>query len=67
MLAQGGGTGVEVIVALSIFVPVVVTVALAWVFLRGKTNDPDEQRWRRLEEHRREAESATDAGPRDEA
>ena len=37
----------EVIVALSIFVPVVVAAALAIWVLRGGKNDPDEQRWRR--------------------
>lgn len=49
-------TAVEVILALSAFVPVVIVVVLAWVFLRGKRDDPDEQRWRRLDEQRREAE-----------
>jgi heme/copper-type cytochrome/quinol oxidase subunit 2 len=38
-----------VVVAFSIFVPVAVTVALAFVFLRGKKNDPDEQRLRRAQ------------------
>jgi len=33
----------------------VVTIALAWVFLRGMKDDPDEQRWRRLDQQRREA------------
>jgi hypothetical protein len=39
----------------SIIVPVLVTIALAWGFLHGKKDDPDEQRWRRLAEQRREA------------
>lgn len=39
----------------SIIVPVLVTIGLAWVFLHGKKDDPDEQRWRRLAEQRREA------------
>lgn len=43
-------TWTEVVVALSIFVPVVVTIVLAVVFLRGKKNDPDEQRLRRAQE-----------------
>ncbi len=46
----------QIIVALSIFVPVVVAVVLAVVVLRGKKDDPDEQRWRRLAEQRRDAE-----------
>lgn len=48
--------GADAVILGSIVVPVVVTVAIAWVFLRGKKDDPDEQRWRRLAEQRREAE-----------
>jgi hypothetical protein len=36
-------------------VPVSVVVVLAWFFLRSKRDDPDEQRWRRLDEQRRAA------------
>jgi len=43
----------EAIVALSIFVPVVVTIVLAVYVLRGAKNDPDEQRWRQLKESQR--------------
>ncbi len=50
------GAWTQIIVALSIFVPVVVAAALAIVVLRGKKNDPDEQRWRRLAEQRRAAD-----------
>ena len=46
----------QIIVALSIFVPVIVAAVIAIVVLRGKKNDPDEQRWRRLAEQRKEAE-----------
>jgi multisubunit Na+/H+ antiporter MnhC subunit len=46
----------EVIVLLSIVVPVAITLVLVWVFLRGKKDDPDEQRWRRLAEQRKAAE-----------
>lgn len=55
-VAANGGGWVEALIAASIFVPVVVVIWLTWVFLRGKADDPDEQRWRRLEEQRREAE-----------
>jgi hypothetical protein len=49
-------TWTQVIVACSIFVPVAITAALTWVFLRGSKDDPDEQRLRRAqEEHRRRA------------
>ena len=50
MLAYTGSTWTQVVVAVSIFVPVVVTFVLAVVFLRGKKNDPDEQRLRRAQE-----------------
>ena len=50
MLAYTASTWTQVVVAISIFVPVIVTVALAFVFLRGKKNDPDEQRLRRAQE-----------------
>lgn len=50
------GAWTQIIVALSIFVPVIVAAVLAIVVLRGKKNDPDEQRWRRLAEQRKEAE-----------
>jgi hypothetical protein len=50
VLAYSGDTWTQVVVAVSIFVPVVVTIVLAVVFLRGKKNDPDEQRLRRAQE-----------------
>ena len=49
-------TWTQIIVAISIFLPVIVTMAITFVVLRGKKNDPDEQRWRRLDEQRRESE-----------
>jgi hypothetical protein len=49
VLAYTGTTWTQVVVALSIFVPVVVTIALAVVFLRGAKDDPDEQRLRRAQ------------------
>jgi hypothetical protein len=55
-LAYTANTWTQVIVALSIFVPVVVASALAWYVIRGKRNDPDEQRWARLRAERRDAE-----------
>ena len=50
MIAYSGSTWTQVIVGLSIFVPVVVTIALAVVFLRGAKSDPDEQRLKRVQE-----------------
>jgi heme/copper-type cytochrome/quinol oxidase subunit 2 len=57
VLAYSGTTWTQVIVALSIFVPVVVTAALAVVFLRSAKDDPDEQRLRRAQ---REYEASRD-------
>ena len=48
-LAYTASTWTQVIVAFSIFVPVVITVVIAVVFLRGAKNDPDAQRLRRAQ------------------
>lgn len=48
MLAITGTTWTQIVVALSIFVPVIITAVLTVYVLRGKKNDPDEQRWRQL-------------------
>ena len=53
MLALTPNAWTEIVVVLSIFVPVIVAAALTVWVLRGKRNDPDEQRWRRLEAERR--------------
>jgi len=50
VIAYSGSTWTQIIVAFSIFVPVVVTAVLAVVFLRGAKNDPDEQRLRLSQE-----------------
>ncbi len=49
MLAYTASTWTQVIVAVSIFVPVVFTIVLAYVFLHGAKDDPDEQRLRRAQ------------------
>jgi heme/copper-type cytochrome/quinol oxidase subunit 2 len=49
MLAYTASTWTQIIVAFSIFVPVVVTVVLTIVFLRSAKDDPDEQRLRRAQ------------------
>jgi hypothetical protein len=56
MLALTPSGWTQVIVGLSIFVPVIVTAVITFYVLRGKKDDPDEQRWRRLEVERRERE-----------
>jgi hypothetical protein len=55
VIAFSASAWTQVIVAFSIFVPVGITAALAWVFLRGARNDPDEQWRRRLDAERRAA------------
>ena len=49
-------TWTQIIVGISIFLPVIVAAWITVVVLRGAKNDPDEQRWRRLDEQRRESE-----------
>jgi heme/copper-type cytochrome/quinol oxidase subunit 2 len=56
LLAYTASGWTQVIVALSIFVPVVVALALTIVVLRGAKDDPDEQRWRRQAEERKRLE-----------
>jgi hypothetical protein len=64
--APGSDAWTQVIVGLSIFVPVVVAAVITIYVLRGKKDDPDEQRWRRLEEEARsdgaEIERRVDVG-----
>ena len=52
----------QVIVALSIFVPVVAAAAITIFVLRGAKNDPDEQRWRRQAEERKRLSREAQAG-----
>jgi hypothetical protein len=59
MLAVRSDAWTQVVVALSIFVPVIVAAALTIWVLRGAKDDPDEQRWRRLEAERRAAAETT--------
>jgi hypothetical protein len=55
----------QIIVGLSIFVPVIVALALAIVVLRGKKDDPDEQRWRRLAAQKQAAEDSSHVSSED--
>ena len=48
-LAFSGDAWTQLIVALSIFVPVVITLVLCVVFLRGAGRDPDAQRLKRAQ------------------
>jgi hypothetical protein len=53
MVAYTASGWTQVIVALSIFVPVVAAAAITIFVLRGAKNDPDEQRWQRQAEERK--------------
>jgi nitrogen fixation-related uncharacterized protein len=53
VLAAQSSPALETVIAISIFVPVVLTAALAWWVLRGKRDDPDEKLWRLQDEARR--------------
>jgi hypothetical protein len=60
VLAYTAGAWTQVIVALSIFVPVIAAAGLTIWVLRGAKHDPDENRWRRqaaAERLRADAES----------
>jgi hypothetical protein len=64
VIAYTADTWTQVIVAFSIFVPVVVTIVLAWVFLHGAKDDPDEQRlWRAQAEYEARREGEARDGP----
>jgi len=63
VLAYTASGWTQVIVALSIFVPVVVAAAITIVVLRGAKHDPDEQRWQhQAEERKRLAQEAEARG-----
>jgi heme/copper-type cytochrome/quinol oxidase subunit 2 len=62
LLAYTASGWTQVIVALSIFVPVVVALAITIVVLRGSKNDPDEQRWRHEAEERKQLKDEAEAG-----
>jgi len=55
VLAASGGTALEVVLIASAVVPVTITAVLAWFFLRGKRDDPDEKLWRLQDAERRRA------------
>ena len=50
MIAYTASTWTQVIVAFSIFVPVVVTAVITVMFLRNAKDDPDEQRLKRVQQ-----------------
>jgi heme/copper-type cytochrome/quinol oxidase subunit 2 len=63
VIAYTASVWTQVIVAVSIFVPVLVTIAITWAFLRSARNDPDEQRRRRQDAERRAANANSHRDP----
>jgi hypothetical protein len=61
MVAYTASGWTQVIVALSIFVPVVAAVAITVVVLRGAKHDPDEQRWQQESTERKRRASEAEA------
>jgi len=55
VLAAQSSAALETVIAISIFLPVILTAALAWWVLRGKRDDPDEKLWRLQDDARRRA------------
>jgi len=60
-LAYTASAWTQVIVALSIFVPVVAAAAITFFVLRGAKNDPDEQRWQQQADDRKRLQQETQA------
>ena len=61
LLAYTASGWTQVIVALSIFVPVAAALAITIVVLRGAKNDPDEQRWQQQADERKRLEQEAEA------
>ena len=61
ILAYTASGWTQVIVALSIFVPVIAAAAITIFVLRGAKHDPDEQRWQREAEERKRLAQETES------
>jgi hypothetical protein len=61
MIAYTASGWTQVIVALSIFVPVVAAAAITIVVLRGAKHDPDEQRWQQQAAQRKRLANEAEA------
>ncbi len=60
MIAYTASGWTQVIVSLSIFVPVAIAAAITIVVLRGSKNDPDEQRWQHQADERKRLQQEAD-------
>jgi hypothetical protein len=61
IVAYSASGWTELIVSLSIFVPVAIAAAITIVVLRGSKNDPDEQRWQHQADERKRLQQEADA------
>ena len=61
LVAYSASGWTQLIVALSIFVPVVIAAAITIVVLRGAKDDPDEQRWQHQADERKRLQQEADA------
>jgi hypothetical protein len=61
IVAYSASGWTELIVSLSIFVPVAIAAAITFVVLRGSKNDPDEQRWQHQADERKRLQQEADA------
>jgi hypothetical protein len=61
VLAYTASAWTQVVVALSIFVPVLAALGLAIWVLRGSKHDPDENRWRRQAAETRRRDAGTES------
>jgi heme/copper-type cytochrome/quinol oxidase subunit 2 len=60
IVAYSASGWTELIVSLSIFVPVAIAAAITIVVLRGSKNDPDEQRWQHQADERKRLQQEAD-------
>ena len=61
IVAYSASGWTELIVSLSIFVPVVIAAAITIAVLRGAKHDPDEQRWQHQADERKRLQQEADA------
>jgi heme/copper-type cytochrome/quinol oxidase subunit 2 len=61
LIAYSASGWTELIVSLSIFVPVAIAAAITIVVLRGSKDDPDEQRWQHQADERKRLQQEADA------
>jgi hypothetical protein len=61
LVAYSASGWTELIVSLSIFVPVVIAAAITIVVLRGSKDDPDEQRWQHQADERKRLQQEAEA------